>query len=385
MCYTGPHWVLVCVGVPVLCLFFLFSLRLLHAGGNLSNVEMRIGIGATKRRTNKFACISMCWGYDSKKYLSYRHPLSPNSVVHDMLTVIFKCAAVLVSTLFGRKHNTEVAAFMLATSLALAYTTLRWPPHFGTDGSSGKMIVITSNANRARCAMDVALIFMFAYALMASVNHDHGVAVSWWGFLIGIAPMWTFGYFVLPTFVFGWRTLRRFTPPKAAKLCNVCCRRTKKVHPNPALLKDTNRPTSARPRAATIGRLGFQVDQARQGWTGKALSKPTHVDDDGFTAAALEEVSNASPLLPREINTAESAPIEPMEAAMQTATRVRSRALSKHPTHVDDDGFTAAALEEVSNASPLLPREISTAESAPVEPMEAAMQRPPEFVGTEVN
>ena len=85
MCYTGPHWVLVCVGVPVLCLFFLFSLRLLHAGGNLSNVEMRIGIGATKRRTNKFACISMCWGYDSKKDLSYRHPLSPNSVVHDML------------------------------------------------------------------------------------------------------------------------------------------------------------------------------------------------------------------------------------------------------------------------------------------------------------
>eukprot|EP01047_Picozoa_sp_COSAG01_P036733 COSAG01_NODE_2880_length_6917_cov_3.067908_5_plen_153_part_00 len=41
-----------------------------------------------------------------------------------------------------------------------------------------------------------------------------------------------------------------------------------------------------------------QVDQTRQGWTNKALGKyPTHVDDDGFTAAALEEVSNAS-LLP---------------------------------------------------------------------------------------
>jgi hypothetical protein len=41
-----------------------------------------------------------------------------------------------------------------------------------------------------------------------------------------------------------------------------------------------------------------QVDQTRQGWTNKALGKyPTYVDDDGFTAAALEEVSNGS-LLP---------------------------------------------------------------------------------------
>jgi hypothetical protein len=239
---------LVCVGVPALCLFFLFCLRLLHAGGSLKNIEMSC------------TCSSFLWTYDSKKDHAYRHPLSPNSVVHDVLTVTFKCAAVLVSAFFGRKHNTEMVAFMLAISLALVYTTLRWPPHRGTDGSSGHPIVITSNANRTRCALDVTLILMFAYALMVSVNYDHsGKVVSWWNFLIGIVPAWIFGFFALPNFVFGTRTLQRSASPTSRKLCYAfCCHRTKKVHPTP--VADDTKPRRhsnkmaepTRPRAATM-------------------------------------------------------------------------------------------------------------------------------------
>ena len=154
-CWTEDHWKFVAVGVAFFLLFVVLSVRLIRAGGDFSNLHV------TK---NPFAM-----GSDSHVAGGrYEHAWSQRGASHETLTLLVKGLAVLGSTFGGTNHPGKVSVLLLVAGSVMLTLTLTVPPYFGkgmTNDASHNLL--ESRPNRVKCAMDLAIVWIFLCACIA--------------------------------------------------------------------------------------------------------------------------------------------------------------------------------------------------------------------------
>lgn len=58
---------------------------------------------------------------------------------------------------------------MIINGVALLGLTLKCPPYFGPGGSTESMTLMQSSANRLRCALDLAVLWVYVCSLVATL------------------------------------------------------------------------------------------------------------------------------------------------------------------------------------------------------------------------